>query len=98
VNPFDDRRLWIPGSEDELAEMQPPTIALSQHDLDRIARLALHLTQAELRRNGAAARLNRAPGALVPYEERPEEQRAASRTTIVRILQALTMLGYIDVS
>ena len=90
-------RVWMPGSDDALAEMQPPTVALSDGDLDRIARLALMLTQAELRRNPSAQRFA-APAMAVPYEERPEAQRAASRTTVVRVLQALTMLGYIDVS
>jgi hypothetical protein len=97
TNPFDDRALWVPKqSDDTLAKMQPPIITLAVHELDRIARLGLMLTQEEARRNPASKRIMH-PAMLVPYEERTEESRAAMRTSVVRVLQALAMLGHIDV-
>jgi hypothetical protein len=96
VNPFDDRTPFLPNQELEtLGRQSPPAITLAREELDRVAKLALLLTQEEFRRNVAAPRIV-TPDILVPYEDRPEQTRAGSRTTVVRVLQALTMLGYLD--
>ena len=72
-----------------LARQAPPEVTLTRDERDRIAHLALALSQESNRRGGSLVE-------QVPYPERTEEQRAAARLTVLRILQAMHMLGYLD--
>jgi len=78
----------------ELASREPPRVQLSAEALDRIAHLAIALTQAEARRHGVIL----SPYEAIPYRERPEDARASARRAIVKVIQALEMLGYLDLS
>jgi len=74
---------------ERLSKQAPPEITLTREEKDRVAHLALALTQEGNRRGGSLAE-------QVPYPERTEEQRAAARMGVTRVLQALHMLGYLD--
>jgi hypothetical protein len=73
----------------ELAQDTPPQITLTREERDRIAHLAVLIAQAENRRGGDLT-------IQVPYEERTDEQKAAARLSVIRILQAMMMLGYLE--
>jgi hypothetical protein len=72
-----------------LAQEPPPDVTLTRDERDRIAHLALEIAIAENRRGG-----NLSP--VVPYLDRTEDQKAAARLTVVRVIQAMTMLGYLE--
>lgn len=79
----------IEQSDEQLAE-QPPEVHLDKPALDRIARLAL-LT---------AAAMNRRERLVLPdvrWEDKTPEQQAAARRGVLRVIQALASLGYIEV-
>lgn len=57
----------------------------------RIARFALLITQASLRRRGTVLPAN----ALRPWEELPDRQRQAMTAGAIRIVQAMQLLGLI---
>jgi hypothetical protein len=82
-----------PSIHDELlAHADPPAVSLSIEECDRVARLARRLTQENMRRKGLP--LNDAQAA--PYEALPAEQRAAMRAGVVRVMQALALLGILE--
>jgi len=72
-----------------LAKKEPPPVNLSRDERDRIAHLALALSQ----------ECNRKAGEIlpqVPYPERTAAQQAAARLTVVRVVQAMVLLGYLE--
>jgi hypothetical protein len=74
---------------EQLARQSPPEVTLTRDERDRIAHLAVALTQESNRRGGSLV-------SEVPYTQRTDEQRAASRLAVTRIVQAMHMLGYLD--
>jgi hypothetical protein len=86
------KRPDVPMGDSLLATQEPPRVDLPKESLDRIARLSLALTQAQI----ARARVVVTAGELVPYDERPDQARANMRAGVVRVIQALILLGYID--
>jgi hypothetical protein len=74
---------------EQIARDAPPQIMLSKKERDRIAHLALLISQQENRKAGDLT-------AQPDYTERPEAYREASRLTVVRVIQAMTMLGYLE--
>jgi hypothetical protein len=83
-------RLLVPQTPiEQLARQPPPEVTLTREERDRIAHLAMAITQESNRRGGSLID-------QVPYPERTEEQRAASRLAVTRIVQAMHMLGYLD--
>jgi hypothetical protein len=74
---------------EQLSKQAPPDVELSREEKDRIAHLALALSQESNRRAGDLS-------PAVPYFELPEERKAVARQTIVRVIQALKMLDYIE--
>jgi hypothetical protein len=97
-NPFDPRAPWEPNGEgttlERLASQRPPDVALDREQLDTIAKLAHMLTQRHAEQTDPRFVLS--PLLHVPYEARSEESRAGMRTGVVRVIQALTMLGLIE--
>jgi len=79
---------------ESIAKRDAPHVQLHSDQLDRIAHLAIALTQAEARRHGVIL----SPYEAIPYNERPEDARASARRAIVKVIQALEMLGYLDLS
>lgn len=77
---------------EELAQLEPPEIGLSNDAADRIAHLALRLTQVHAQR----AQLIVTPAAQRPYHERTEAERAAMRAGVIRVVQALVILGWTE--
>lgn len=59
---------------------------------DRIARLTLHMGLHAVRNSVVLD-----PRALRRWEERSPEERARLRTAVIRVLQALQLLGMLDV-
>jgi|SRR5580692_1088480 hypothetical protein len=76
-----------------LALQTPPDLHLSRAECDRIAHLALLLAQERNRKGGSVILTGRD---LIPFEQWPEESRATARRTVVRLLEALAMLGYLE--
>jgi hypothetical protein len=78
---------------ESLASKSPPDIALGRDELERIAHLARALHQHAQR----AGHVVFSPDVdLRPYPELPEAQRIAMRNAVLRVLQSLVMLGWID--
>jgi hypothetical protein len=75
-----------------LAKDKPPPVTLSVDEQRRVACLALMLTQEAARRESLVL----SSAQLLPWHERPEEAREAMRMGVVRVVQALSMLGYIE--
>jgi hypothetical protein len=75
---------------EEIARDAPPEITLIQEERDRVAHLATELARAENARAGAL------DPSFIPYPERSDLQKAAARLGVVRVIQALTMLGYLE--
>lgn len=75
-----------------LAQQEPPEVGLSQDAADRVAHLALRLTQVHAQRS----QLIVTPAAQRPYHERTEAERAAMRAGVIRVVQALMMLGWTE--
>lgn len=77
---------------ENLAE-HPPRIAVSREQADEIAALTLLISQKELRRRNP-------PGLvlsdLVPFSERSEADRTILAGHVIRTLQALVLLGWIE--
>jgi hypothetical protein len=82
-------------SVESLAAQIPPEITLSPEEQDRIAHLALALTQ-EAKRRRDALRIDVDDRGMVPYRERDAQQRANMRAGVIRVVQALQMLGYLE--
>jgi hypothetical protein len=81
-------------SIDSLARQTPPAIDLTREACDRIAHLSLLLAQERSRKGGGSVILTGKE--LIPYDKWPEESRATARRTIIRVVEALTMLGYLE--
>jgi hypothetical protein len=75
-----------------LAKRSPPSVDLSPEQCDRIAALALALSQEGQRKSGLVL----TGWEAMPYEDRPVEQRAAMRRGVVRLIEALKLLEYIE--
>jgi hypothetical protein len=82
-------RLTIP--VETLAKQDPPSVAMSQEELDNVANLAMLLSVAANERGG----LLRDPN-WKPFTALPEEKRADMRRGVHRVVQALHMLGWLD--
>jgi hypothetical protein len=78
-----------------LARQNPPELRLTREECDRIAHLSLLLAQERNKKGGSVILTGKD---LLPYREWPEESRAAARRTIVRVLESLVMLGYLDLT
>jgi hypothetical protein len=70
---------------EQLAATRPPDTNLSTETLDELAALAWEIQRREL------------GGSLTPpYRDLSEHQRASCRVSVRRTVQALVMLGWID--
>ena len=69
-----------------------PHLDVSREQLDNIAAVAMSIAQADL--TGEVVPYERL---LIPYAELPEQKRADIRALCYRIVQALVMLGWIEV-
>lgn len=79
--------LRLSQSDQVLARKAPKLENLGADSLDDIARLALLISQVE----GCEGAL-----AKIPYHELPERTRANQRATVLRIAQAMVLLGWIE--
>jgi hypothetical protein len=68
------------------------TFNVSETDCDRVADLALRMTREDARR----AMLPMSGPNARPYLERTANERAAARATVMQILKALVLLGWIE--
>jgi hypothetical protein len=82
-----------------LAENPPPDDCINYEQAQRVARLALLITQRRL----AATLLSpsstnvRAPqAAMATWESRSPEERARMTASVIRVLQAMILLGLIE--
>jgi hypothetical protein len=89
---FAEEALALRDSDEErLAHHPPPLDELSAAELDRLARVAYRIAQVD-----AAKHRQLVPAAgVVPWHELPERTRANSRATVLRIMQAAVLLGWI---
>ena len=69
-----------------------PRIELSEAACDEIACLARIITQVRARKAGIVQDERH----LRPYEAIPPDERQAMRFAVIRVLQALVLLGYIE--
>jgi hypothetical protein len=77
-------------SDEALAASPPELVTFTMDDARRIARLAFLITcEAQRRAHPLAPRGPR-------WEELPPERQAASAAGVVRVLQALMLLGWVD--
>ncbi len=76
--------------DDELARQPLPAPIAREHAM-RIARFCLTSAQVERRRRGEPF----APMLDTPWEERTEAQRSSAAVAVVRVVQALQVLGYL---
>lgn len=68
---------------------KPPSLDISNAELDEVTALALHIAQAHA---GVLA-----SGAMAaPYVEQPAQRKADMRARTLRTIQALVMLGWIE--
>jgi hypothetical protein len=74
-----------PNNLEELAAKPPPDIAISPDEADAIACLALSI---------AHRQSTIADPRYVPYLERDPRQRATMRNSVIRVVQAMALLGY----
>lgn len=79
--------LRLTESDQELAR-KAPKLDIGNDSLDDIARLALLISQVD----GCEGLITRAPA----YHELPERTRANQRATVLRIVQAMVLLGWIE--
>lgn len=75
----------------EALAQNPPELTLTDEDQNQIACLALMLDQAEAARLGLHVATHR----MVPYLQRSEASRAAMRMSVVRVIQAMKLLGWL---
>ena len=80
--------LRLTESDQALARRAPKLENLGADSLDDIGRLALLISQVE----GCESSLVQP----VPYHELPERTRANQRATVLRIVQAMVLLGWIE--
>jgi hypothetical protein len=80
--------LKLTESDQALARRAPKLENIGADALDDIARLALLISQVE----GCESVLARP----VQYHELPERTRANQRATVLRIVQAMVLLGWIE--
>jgi len=76
----------------EALAKHPPDVGMGIEQADRIAALALLIAQERARAAGVVM----SPALAVPYAERTADWRAANRATVVHIVQALVLLGWIE--
>jgi ABC-type iron transport system FetAB permease component len=69
-----------------------PAVDLSPESADEIAALARIITQVRARKAGIVQDEAHAR----PYEACPPDQREAMRFAVIRVVQALVLLGYIE--
>jgi hypothetical protein len=69
-----------------------PDLDLGVADLDRIAALALRITHLAQERAGIPTEAIH----LRPYDERTSQERAAMRAGAHRVIQAMILLGWIE--
>lgn len=69
-----------------------PELALSQEQLDAIARTARTIAQRQTRRQRGILTERDAR----PYDECTRQERAGMRAGVLRVLQTLVILGYIE--
>jgi hypothetical protein len=81
-------------TDEQLAKNPPPADCIDYDVAKRAARLALLIAQEVVRGDGAPRIIG--DPRLVPWEERPEQARAAMTAGVVRTVQALMLLGVID--
>jgi hypothetical protein len=75
---------------DELLAQEPPEVHLSRDELNRVARLALLVAIAMNRRE-------RLLGPEVRWEDKTPEAQGAARLGVLRVIQALALLGYLEI-
>lgn len=67
----------------------PPSLDVSNAQLDEITALALAIAQAH-------AGVVEASAMMAPYAEQPERRKADMRARTLRTIQAMVMLGWIE--
>jgi hypothetical protein len=76
----------------EILARNAPNVGIGLEEADRIAALALLIAQERARAAGVVM----TPALAVPYAERTPDWRAANRATVVHVVQALVLLGWIE--
>ena len=76
---------------DDALASQPFPEPIGLETASRIARLALHMSQ-HATRNAVVV----SPRGLRRWEQLSPEERQRSRTTVIRVIQAMQMLGMIE--
>lgn len=82
-----------------LAENPPPEDCIRREDAERVARLAMLIAQRVLARtmlSPSAPGFSAPTRAMAPWEARPPEERARMVAGVVRIVQAMILLGLIE--
>jgi hypothetical protein len=79
--------------EEQLAHQAPKLDGLTGEDLERIARVAYRISQVEAERSKRVL----PPGTVLkPWREFTARERVEQCATITRILQAMTLLGWLE--
>jgi hypothetical protein len=82
-----------------LAENPPPDDCISYDLAQRVARLALLITQRRLAAtmlSPSATNIRAPQNAMAPWEARSPEERARMTASVIRVLQAMILLGLVE--
>lgn len=74
---------------ERLAKQSPPEVTLSPDELFRIAHLSVALSQESNRKAGDVS-------PAIPFTEWDAGRKAAAKLGVLRVLQAMHMLGYLE--
>jgi hypothetical protein len=75
-------------SVEQLARETPPEVSLTPGERMRIAHLAYALSQESNRRAGSLE-------TLTPFDAMPAEKKQAASLGVLRVIQAMHLLGYV---
>jgi len=84
--------LWTDSALAQLAQQFLPETSLGNDAADQVAHLSLLIAQRLATENAAVI----SPAMMRPYRERSGSERLAMRQGVLRIVQALVLLGWID--
>lgn len=74
---------------ERLAKQSPPEVTLSPDELFRVAHLSVALSQESNRKAGDMT-------VAIPFDQWDAGRKAAAKLGVLRVLQALHMLGYLE--
>jgi len=84
--------LYTDSALSHLAQQPLPETSLGPDGADQVAHLALMIAQRLAAQHATVI----PPHSARPYRERSEQERMAMRIGVLRVLEALVLLGWID--